>query len=537
MKKVHKKVRKVSTMKTTALTPAAQLSPPVVVSDPQPKSFIGQIFDFLSEPKPKPKSTLARIVTTPAHTATVVISHTQKTYNDYAAYCKWVGIEPDPIEHWDSLPDVQLPRDWKNAGKAFEYRNTLAVKGIVNRKFRNPEVLTKKNADVLYCVKTTPEASLMCVECCEYDFQPHWQKVTHPSTQVFHPLNKWELIPPFKGGGYRKRLSFHWIEAPIKQSNELRLYSCPPKIVSTDLGGCYPAHDPLTIEWKARQSFVADRQQRKRQHLQRVLEYMYLNFTVNNVLAGKSAWIRSEVVSLLRKPVWVKSIDGVFSAVLNKHTPSPLPVVIRDLKPKPHVFDYLPVPYEARTRASRCRHPLLREFTFTSGETIKMCPTCSVPSSSITETLTPFDKERRRVVTTVSPLSKAEQVKRKHTEQQWEETLEAEDLSMNRAMVHENLLFGDPSELLTTANARDRRANAWDAEQQQKEPLTQSIDWYSGETIYDRAGTNFNTNTRNRQNFWEEWNAGLRKKCFEIAFTQQSDTLLHLWLLIESKRS
>jgi hypothetical protein len=91
------------------------------------------------------------------------------------------------------------------------------------------------------------------------------------------------------------------------------------------------------------------------------------------------------------------------------------------------------------------------------------------------------------------------------------------------------------------SNARDRRAKQWFAEQQDKEPLTQATDLWSGETIYDRAGTNFNTNTRNKQTFWEAWKAGLEEKILRVGLIwsvkQGNNSLLQLWRDIEKNRS
>jgi hypothetical protein len=351
------------------------------------------------------------------------------------------------------------------------------------------------------------------------------------------------------------------------------------------LGGRYPAHDPLTIEWKARQLFVADRQQRKREHLHSVLEFMYLNLTVNRLLPHNSPWIGNHVVSLLRKPVWVDSFGDLFGHMIRRMTSVNDLVVVRDLvvptfcngddqrgifgvdersvgirtnerrrREASWVVDYLPVP--------PCTHYGVWDKTFSTGETIKMCPDCSNAFTS-TETLNAFDKQRR-IVLMNGAVDKATPV----AEALWDAQLDALELSMWRASIGVNFLWGDfdeladredsaseqlfctPSGRVSTvgsagtdhdgerhdSNARDRRAKKWFAEQQGKEPKTETFDWWSGETIYDRAGTKFNTNTRNRQNFWEEWGR-LRMIFFEIALAQPSDTLLRLYLLIESERS
>lgn len=78
--------------------------------------------------------------------------------------------------------------------------------------------------------------------------------------------------------------------------------------------------------------------------------------------------------------------------------------------------------------AFRCKHPNVREFTFSDGSTIKLCPDCSIPFTSTTESLNSIDAHRRNVLMGRSSISKAEQVKMKHTEQKWEEKLEAEGL-------------------------------------------------------------------------------------------------------------
>jgi hypothetical protein len=43
---------------------------------------------------------------------------------------------------------------------------------------------------------------------------------------------------------------------------------------------------------------------------------------------------------------------------------------------------------------TECAHPHLRRFTFSDGFAISMCPDCSVPFTSRTESLTTIDKLR-----------------------------------------------------------------------------------------------------------------------------------------------
>jgi hypothetical protein len=153
---------------------------------------------------------------------------------------------------------------------------------------------------------------------------------------------------------------------------------------------------------------LADEQRRKREHLQSVLEYMYLNLTV---LPHTPTRIRKQVVSLLRKPVWVESLKGEIPhteerSTLNELVVSCDPEVFKQAPAtlfvgadnrsaylrkslrrcrEAIVVDYLPVP--------RCLHRLkLQQFTFSElagGETIKMCPDC-----------TTFDVHRERVLKT-----------------------------------------------------------------------------------------------------------------------------------------
>src|SRR5713101_9928764 len=110
MKKVFKKLRKVSTMKTTAVNPTSHLSLPCVVTDPQPqyRSILGQLLQILNEARLNPpKSNLARIVVAPADTKQNLIvglaDETKiKNYASYVVFCAAVGVEPRNIEDWDS---------------------------------------------------------------------------------------------------------------------------------------------------------------------------------------------------------------------------------------------------------------------------------------------------------------------------------------------------------------------------------------------------------------------------------------------------
>jgi hypothetical protein len=43
---------------------------------------------------------------------------------------------------------------------------------------------------------------------------------------------------------------------------------------------------------------------------------------------------------------------------------------------------------------TECAHPHLRQFTFSDGLAISLCPNCSVPFTSKTESLTTIDKLR-----------------------------------------------------------------------------------------------------------------------------------------------
>jgi hypothetical protein len=76
--------------------------------------------------------------------------------------------------------------------------------------------------------------------------------------------------------------------------------------------------------------------------------------------------------------------------------------------------------------AEPCQHLSMRSFTFSTGETIKMCPDCSNAFTSTTETLNAFDKQRENVLRKASTRADA---RMQHTVQRLEEKLEAEGLS------------------------------------------------------------------------------------------------------------
>jgi hypothetical protein len=108
-------------MKTTAVNPTTQISPPAVVSDPEPRTFIGQVFHFIRELRLNPPKTRLERVSTPRCVSEerkqylafcnragikplpirAVLSRDEKTYNDYAAYCTKIGIESPSRERWE----------------------------------------------------------------------------------------------------------------------------------------------------------------------------------------------------------------------------------------------------------------------------------------------------------------------------------------------------------------------------------------------------------------------------------------------------
>jgi hypothetical protein len=512
MKKVFKKLRKVSTMKTAAVNPTSQQLPPLVVSVPetQYRSIIGQMFLMVRESITNPpKSRLARVVSQPSKTETRFVSEErtsylefcrraglaqpffvsvdssrdEKTYNHYAAYCTLIGIKPRTIERWE---DGQLPRDWRDAGREVEHRNTIEVNAIVNRDVTDPE-------------KTIGPRSFWCADCNQYVYQPQ-------------PISDEEgSVVVWKHDGCRKDL------------------------VTCDAGPVLH-HQTARALQNADKWLFAGKQRREQERLQRLSEFKQTTPVAHKVAWDKSVAEFKETDPLKQRIMWAATPRQADFNDL---------VVIQDLStintwqpPVTPCVDALRfATFDPCTPHSNT-HYGVREFKFNSGETIRVCR------------CTKFDKERSAVlrngnVDRATPGFEA----------LWSARLDALGLSMNRGFIpvvsdhieelNNNLHRVNTAGCVGTdydgkrhdSNARDRRADSWYEEQQTKEPLTRSIDWWSGETIHARAGTNFNSNSRNRQRFWEEWNAGLRKEWGQLAFAHEDDTLLRVWLFIESKRS
>jgi hypothetical protein len=382
----------------------------------------------------------------------------------------------------------------------FEYRNNIGkISTLVNRKFKDP-------------VTTTPCASLWCGGCLKYVGQ-------------FHKCLR-QVTREFERAG----------------------------CVYKDWGGCCPANDPLTIEWRAKQLLLAAPRRRfvpfvryeggelkitpiTEEHQQRIWFPQFTQVAYCRAVWAKSVATFVETDPMKHKIVWARSFatlpaDISDCVVHREFTPGDLPIDI--WLPPLHCVDALHfesiTPCTPRTK----KHYGVRSFTFTTGGTIKIC------------LCTKFDDDRIAVLKN-GKLDKATPV----IEALWSARLDALGLSMNRGEVavltdHIEELTNSYSNRVNTtsdsdggkgkdSNARDRRARAWFTEQQEKKPKTESLCRYCGVQLFERVGTHHCPDTDCRQRFWEEWDAGLRMDLYQ--YTLEDDSLMRLWLDIEKNRS
>lgn len=134
-----------------------------------------------------------------------------------------------------------------------------------------------------------------------------------------------------------------------------------------------------------------------------------------------------------REAEWQREL-ATWPAFVPRNTINATHVVVRDsewLKQQPTFLSYnpttckhnikvddcqvcSPLPLDYLANKVICFHRNLRSFTFSTGETVKMCPDCDT-----------FDARRTGILTTVPKLADATM---QHTVQRWEERLEAKGL-------------------------------------------------------------------------------------------------------------